>query len=70
MCFCCAVILNYFNVGVEKMTIIIRLTLSIILLYFVFIETGWATTLTLFLVLCEIEVRQLKENKLDKSKDS
>lgn len=49
---------------------IIRLILSIILLYFVFIETGWATTLTLFLVLCEIEVRQLKENKLDTKGDS
>jgi len=42
------------------MIIIIRLILLLILPYFVFNETGWATALTLFLILCEIEVRQLK----------
>lgn len=47
------------------MKIIIRIILSLILLGFVFVETGWATTLTLFLVLCECELRCLKEEKID-----
>ena len=48
-------------------TLIIRIILSLILLYFVYEETGWATTLSLFLVFVNNELlaflSKLKRNK-------
>ena len=40
-------------------TVIIRIILSLVLLYFVYEETGWATTLSLFLVFLNIELQAL-----------
>ena len=37
-------------------TVSIRILLSLILLYFVYEETGWATTLSLFLVFINNEL--------------
>ena len=37
-------------------TVIIRILLSVTLLYFVYAETGWATTLALFLLFVNSEL--------------
>ena len=40
---------------------IIRMALSAVLLYFVYGETGWATTLALVLVLLHVEITAKQE---------
>ena len=42
---------------------IFRIALSLVLLYFVFPETGWATTLVLFLVMLNNEITATVINK-------
>lgn len=42
---------------------IIRLLLSSVLLYFVYKETGWATTLAMFLLFVNVEIEAFIVNR-------